>query len=232
MNRRIRAVLFDIDDTLYVEGDFFRSGFASAAAHLESLSAGPADRAYDLLVSLHFDEGREGVFDKAAARLGFPAEWVPDLVQRFRAHAPQITLAPDAIPALERLRGKYKLGAVTDGHAEVQRRKVEALGLEPLLDALVVCDDHGRHRWKPDPFPFLSCCELLGVVPAEAAFVGDNPERDIRGARNAGLRCIRIRREGGFFRHSGPEDDPADAEITHLNELESTLARLEEESLV
>ncbi|HEX9821813.1 MAG TPA: HAD family hydrolase [Methylomirabilota bacterium] len=215
----IRAVLFDLDDTLYREDDFACSGFGAVAQELESRGVGRAAALHGMLASIHVTEGREHVLDKLAARLNFPGDWVPGLVERYRAHVPTITLAPDAVRALARLRGRYRLGCVTNGWAAVQRRKIAALGLGTLLDAIVVADDHGRRHWKPSPLPFLHCCRLLGVSPAESVHVGDDPERDVRGARNAGIASVRVRRE--------PADCPDDArpacEVLSLDELERVL---------
>ena len=222
----IRAVLFDLDDTLYCEGDFVRSGFAAVACELESRGAGKRADLTALLEAIHFTEGRERVLDKLAARVGFPEMWVPELVERYRSHRPCIALAPDAAGTLARLRGRYKLGCVTDGWAATQRRKIEVLRLDALLDAIVVADDHGRPHWKPSPLPFLACCRLLDVAPDECVHVGDDPERDVRGARNAGLVSVRIRREQGYFRDLVPDGDRPDHEIAALADLEPLLDAL------
>jgi putative hydrolase of the HAD superfamily len=223
----IRAILFDLDDTLYVERDFILGGFAAVAAHVAGRGFGPPARVQALLEEIHLGEGRDRVFDKAAARLGFPEHWVPDLVHVFRSHAPVIAPAADVTPTLARLRARYKLGCVTDGWLDVQKRKLAALGLAPLLDAVVIADEHGRAYWKPHPLPFLNCCRLLGIQPGEAVFVGDNPERDIRGARGVGMACIRLRRDRGYFGAPPPPSDAPDAEITGLAELETVLTALE-----
>ncbi len=219
----IRAILFDLDDTLYLEGDFFRSGFAIVAAILEARGIAPAAEARIILDAIHFGGDRERVFDQAAVRLDFPASWVPELVRIFRSHEPAIAPARDVPAALERLRSRYKLGCVTDGWADVQRRKLVALGLEPFFDSLVIADDKGRAYWKPHTLPFLTCCQQLGVVPEEAIFVGDNPDRDVRGACSSGMACIRIRRHLGYYSAKDfPSDQPV-AEITDLTELDALL---------
>lgn len=221
----IEAVLFDLDDTLYVEGDFVRSGFRAVARHLESCGAGDAEDLARELEAIHLQEGRECVLDKLVHRRGLPAHWVPELVQRFRRHRPEIALAPEVEPVLGRLRGRYKLGCITDGWPDVQRRKVATLGLGGAFDAFVYTGDYDRSEWKPSAFPFEVCCERLGVRPSEAVSVGDNPERDVRGARRAGMRSVRIRREGAYFRDAPSGGDPADFEIRSLAELEAVLER-------
>lgn len=224
----LQAILFDLDDTLYEERQFFHSGFVAMAALLESRGAGPAARSVELLNHLHHHEGREGVLQKLAVSLPFPVEWIADLVDAFHSHVPLIQLADDAKEVLPRLRQTHKLGCVTDGWAAVQRAKLKALGVESLLDAVVVTDDYGRDRWKPHPFPFHKCCELLAADPAKCLYVGDNPQRDLIGARNAGLRFVRIRRHGGYFERveSSSAESTSGIEVQNLVELEQQLSQL------
>jgi putative hydrolase of the HAD superfamily len=221
----LRAILFDLDDTLYEERQFFRSGFSWVARMLEERGRGAHEQTLALLEQWHHGESREGVFQKLAARLDFPEAWIPELVLAFRSHEPVISLAPDAADVLPRLRDRYRLGCITDGWAAVQRRKLAALGVTPLLDAVVVADDFGRDRWKPHPFPFQRCCELLAVDPADALFVGDNPFRDLPGALRAGLRTARIRRDGAYFAAAEAETARlvADLDVRDLFELQCRL---------
>lgn len=224
----VHALLFDLDDTLYEERQFFYSGFRVMAAILEQQGFGPADETVRALDYLHHQEGREGVLQKLSVRLGFAPELIPELVEAFRTHEPDIKLARDAVEVLPRLAGRYRIGCVTDGWARVQRSKLQALGVGMYLHAVVIADDFGRDRWKPDPFPFRRCCELLGVAEADAVFVGDYPDRDMLGAHNAGLRCVRIRRPGAYFASvdaSTPELAPL-FDVRDLFELETRLDEL------
>ena len=228
---RFKAVIFDLDDTLYEERLYFRSGFSVVAKYLEQRGVGPCGKTAELLDGFHHLEGMQRVFQKLAARLGFSEDWVPEIVELFRSHRPVIELAADARELLPRLHASHRLrlGCVTDGWLAVQRRKVEALGVEPLLDTLVIADEWGgRDFWKPHPKPFHTCCARLGVEPGETVFVGDNPERDMVGARRAGLASIRIRRPGGYFTTAefGESEARSDFDIRQLTELEPLLARL------
>jgi putative hydrolase of the HAD superfamily len=222
---RVEAVLFDLDDTLYVEGDFFRGGFREVARTLAATGKpGEAESIVRELEAIHFGEGRDQVFDKLAQRRALPRESVPGLVHLFRIHSPRIRLLSEVPALLARLRGKgYRLGCVTDGWPDVQRRKVEALGLAPLLDTVVYTGDYGPRRGKPDPFGFVACCARLGVGTGSAVHVGDHPERDVRGARRAGMVSVRVRDERGYFRDRTGEGDPPDFEIRAIDELEGVL---------
>ena len=223
----IRAVLFDLDDTLYLERDYVLGAFTQVMQEVESLGFKSGYALDGYLMSIWDREGRDRVLDKAADRLGFPAEWVPHLVDVFRNHEPDIRLFPEVRRVIERLRADYLLALVTDGHAHVQRRKIRRLGLDRMMDCIVIADDYGRRHWKPDPLPFEVACSELGVLPAEAVMVGDNPERDVRGAKRFKMKSVRLRRPLGYFSALGaaPEDEP-DYEISDLSRLVDFLEHL------
>lgn len=213
------AVLFDLDDTLYLERDFFLGGFEAVAGELHCRGVdGPEPLAEQLLL-LHLEQ-RDGVFDRAASLMGFPKEWVADLVSLFRLHEPVIELSAEVPAVLRSLQERsIRLGVVTDGIADVQRRKVASLGIRSFVDSIVIADDFGRDRWKPDPYAFRRCVQELQATPETVLVVGDHPDRDMRGARNAGLTSVRIRRPGGYFSDRQTQDVRADHEIVDLRQL-------------
>jgi len=223
----IKAVLFDLDDTLYLERDYVHGAFLRVADEVESLGFRAACALDSYFMSVWDHEGRDRVLDKAADRLGFPAEWVPRLVDAFRDHDPDIRLFPEVRTVIERLRADYRLALITDGHAKVQRRKIRKLELDSMIDCIIIADDYGRSHWKPDPLPFATACSKLGVSPGEAVMVGDNPERDVRGAKGLKMKSVRLRRPLGYFftLEAAPEDEP-DHEISDLLGLLSLLERL------
>lgn len=225
----IRAIVLDLDDTLYDEVDFFRSGFRVVAELLAQRGVGEADAIQAMLLASHLQEGREHVFNRASERLGFPASWIPLLVSEFRLHTPAIQLAEETVTLLRSLREHYLLACITDGWADVQRRKVERLGLGELMDVVVICDDHGREFWKPHELPFRTCCETLGVSPSEAIFVGDSTDRDVLGALRAGMTCVRISRPLRYPFVASESPGAPHAEIVDLRELLPVIERFRAE---
>jgi putative hydrolase of the HAD superfamily len=91
-----RAVIFDLDDTLYREHDYVRSGFAAVSRHLAD------DAVYPALLDEWERHGRGRVFDAVVARFGIAVE-VAELVSVYREHEPELALYPDAERALTRL---------------------------------------------------------------------------------------------------------------------------------
>ncbi len=203
----VDVVVFDLDDTLYLERDYVRSGFQAVGAWLlERGAPGFFDVAWRL-----FERGIRGtIFDRALGQVGLPAtpERVAELVQVYRDHTPTLTLADDVDRVFHELRqGGRRLALLTDGYLEVQRRKVAALALEPRLDTAVFSDAFGRENWKPSPVPYEAVMQSLGCAPDRCVYVGDNPRKDFTSPRRLGWGAVRLVRDGG--EHANAPDDPA-----------------------
>lgn len=221
----VRAVLFDLDDTLYPERTFFMSGFRAVARELIRRGLpGHPDPLAERMLELH-DAGRPGVLDRFSAELPFPTAWIPELIEMFRGHVPQIALPESTARVLPLLRKSFRLGCVSDGWIAVQKRKLVALGLEPAFDSVVLTDAWGRAYWKPHPASFLRCCEALEVPPEAAIFVGDHPARDIQGARRAGLAAILLTEHGTFHSQA---DDGLTPRFPNLEALATAILGIEE----
>ena len=218
---RIRCVVFDVDDTLYLERDYVRSGFRAVADHVSRDRGleGFFERAWDAFCS----GTRGSVFDRVLESYGLdPGPIVPELVRVYRSHRPAISLLPDARACLGRLRGRVRMAAVTGGPALSQRSKVEALGLGRLMAPIVFTEELGNGYEKPSPRPFRLVEEAAAASGADCAYVADNPEKDFSGPSALGWRTVRVRRPGGL--HASVEAPGADAEIADLSALEETLA--------
>ena len=92
---------------------------------------------------------------------------------------------------LEQLKGKYKLGILSNGDSFSQHAKIKKTGFEGYFDAIIVTDDYGID--KPDPEIFAKMCELLDVKPEECVMIGDVFSSDILGAVRSGMTPIWIR---------------------------------------
>jgi putative hydrolase of the HAD superfamily len=194
--RSLRAVLFDLDDTLYPIAEFRRSGFRAVAAEVEAAWGLPrADALGVLNAAMTATPGRE--LQALAAHAGRPAHVVPSLVEVVRRHVPELRLPDLTRSVLRRMRTSWRIAVVTNGRPDIQARKVRALGLEGLVDVVIYAAEHGSGAGKPDAAPFLAACRAVGVPRTVAVFVGDDPVCDIDGAHAAGLRTIWLRMSPG-----------------------------------
>ncbi|MFT5588794.1 MAG: HAD superfamily hydrolase (TIGR01549 family) [Bradyrhizobium sp.] len=119
----------------------------------------------------------------------------------------------DVLPALERLAGQVALGTISNGSADLA-----AIGMAGHFRISIAAHQFGSA--KPDPAIFHAACAALDVDPAETVYVGDDPLLDVDGAQKAGLRAVWMNR----FDRVLPEHVRPDASCTSLFELEHWLA--------
>jgi putative hydrolase of the HAD superfamily len=221
-----QAIVFDLDDTLYPERQYVLSGMQAVALWARRELGLASEHTFAELRRL-FEQGVRGdTFDRWLTGHGLkPADWVATMVDVYRSHKPQIALAAEVRELLVRLRRDYRLGLVTDGYLNVQRRKVAALGLERYFDAIIYSDAWGREAWKPCPRPFEEALRQLSVAGPDTVYVGDNPTKDFHGARTVGMGTVRVRLRNALNSRLEPPC-PAhapDVEIAGLEHLEAAL---------
>lgn len=95
---------------------------------------------------------------------------------------------------LEKLTGRYQLGVVSNGFADIQRHKLRKLGIEELFACVALSGELGIR--KPEPRIFEKAVLLLHRDPSECLYVGDNYRHDVLGAANAGLHACWFNPEG------------------------------------
>ncbi len=228
----LQAVLFDLDDTLYPEREYVRSGFRAAAARAERMLGIPRENGFKELWG-YFEAGVRGnTYNTWLESHGLDAErWVPELVTEYRTHAPDIQLHQGVSELLEELADHYRLGLITEGHTVSQQNKLKALGLETVFEAVVITDMDERAFWKPHTRPYLTALEQLGITPEKSVYIGDNPRKDFFGARQLGMHTVRVQWPQGLNTDLQPEtpEHAADMSLPDLSALPEILASFEEE---
>lgn len=119
----------------------------------------------------------------------------------------------DVVPGLARLNTRLAVGSISNGFADLQ-----AIGIAHHFKVSIAAHRFGSA--KPDPQIFHAACSALGVLPQQAVYVGDDLVLDVQGAQNAGLRAIWMNR----FKRRLPAGCQPDAVCTTLHGLESWLA--------
>jgi len=222
----IRAVLFDLDDTLYAQAEWLRGAWraVSKVAAARGLDPDAMEAALVAICAEGSDRGR--IIDRALARIGAPDTPVAPLLEAFRSHAPRsLTPYPGALAALSRLRAEVTVGLVTDGEVPIQRAKIRALGLTEAFDVVVLSDALGRALRKPHRAPFESALAAAGTCAERAVYVGDRPDKDVAGAAAAGMRAIRVL-TGEYATQAGTQEPWASArDVAEAIELVRTVGQ-------
>jgi putative hydrolase of the HAD superfamily len=195
-----RLVVFDLDDTLFPECAYVRSGFAAVDGYVRARWRRTGF--FEVAWGIYAAGGRGLVFDEALAQLGIApgGDDIGELVRAYRDHHPDITLFPDVEDAI---------AIVSDGPLASQKRKIEALRLDRFFSPIILTDQWGPTFWKPHPRAFRELEAATGCTRNECAYVGDNPRKDFAAPHGLGWRTVRVRRQHG--EHSAV-DAPAAAE--------------------
>jgi putative hydrolase of the HAD superfamily len=221
-----QVVVFDIDDTLYLERDYVRSGFRAVGAWARRTLAVPdlADRAWAA-----FESGvRATIFNEALAGVG--VEPTPELIARmvacYREHQPDILLLADARAALDAAVLAGPVAVITDGPLASQSAKARSLGLATWSQTVIYTEALGPGFGKPHHRAFQLVEERLGVPGDRCTYIADNPAKDFVAPRARGWATVRVRRPRAL--HYGVDGgDDIDHELADMTELMTLIGRRE-----
>lgn len=224
----IRCITFDLDDTLWscrpviaeAERRFYAwliDRYPALASHydLDMLIAHRIDyfrRNEDLRHDMtHL---RKRWLAQLAGEHALGDEWIDEGFRVFWLARNEVELYAEAATLLEELGKHFRIGAITNGNADVRH-----IGVDHFFDFVIT--SAGAGVAKPHPDIFEQALQHAGVKADECLHVGDDAECDVLGAQAHGLRTVWINPEGKPW-EAGRSPD---AEVRHVGELREVLAR-------
>ena len=207
----IRAVVWDVDDTLF---DYTTADRVGMRAHLaaEGLLDGfatveqaiarwreitDAQWARYAAGEVSFEGQRR---DRVRVFLGrsLTDDEADAWFRRYREHYEAAwALFPDVLPVLDALAASHRHAVLSNSRVHVQEHKLRTLGVRDRFEAVLCAAELGVS--KPDARAFRAACHALGLAPHQVAYVGDHPEIDGRGAAEAGLLSVWICRDSALI---------------------------------
>ncbi len=198
---KLRAVIFDLDNTLYDYDAAHETAFRTLCGYAETILGLP---------EAAFRAVYDSVMDEQITRTGGEYAAIHNRMIRFQMileragkailYAPEMSdlywtvFLAACIPVagvretLEALHTSYRVGVGTNMTADYQFRKLQKLGLLSAIDFMVSSEEVGAE--KPERRLFEACAAKAGCAPGECVFVGDSVPHDVRGAENAGMRAV------------------------------------------
>lgn len=202
----MKAVIFDIDDTMISEYDYVMGGYHAVAKRLSEDEdvAMSEEEVFEKLKELSQTSYKE-VYNRFLDFRGIKRdeERVQELVSIYRHHKPNLKLYDDVRETLDALKEKgIKLGIISDGDVTRQKNKLKITGIENDFDCVIITDELGNgdisYR-KPDERSYIKMSETLGVDFSEMLYVGDNPTKDFFIKTKYPIKTARIIREHGIY---------------------------------
>jgi HAD superfamily hydrolase (TIGR01549 family) len=206
MKNKIKAIIFDVDETLFDRVLAQKAVLELIVRQLPQVFGGyepqrvlAAFLESDQLYTDMFNTGAasEGSRDKRSRLflqlLGIDEKYTASITKLYVRDYPTVKAHVDgAIPVVKELSRKFKLGVVSNSFTDVQYRKLEAMGLRDLFSCIVLSEEFGIR--KPDPRIFQQAALLMHMQPQECLYVGDSYANDVIGAKNAGMQACWLNR--------------------------------------
>jgi putative hydrolase of the HAD superfamily len=232
---RILALTLDLDDTLwpvlpaleradqavdaYLQRHHPEVARAWPIAAMRELRARVASERLDL--AHDFTTQRQLTLQQAFAACSDEPAPIDALWEIYFAARNSVEFYPDSLPALQRIGARWPMASLTNGNADLQR-----IGIHTHFAHRICARETGTA--KPDARIFQAAAELLGVAPGSILHVGDDPQMDMVGARDAGLRTAWINRRN----ESWPTElgTPPELDLRDMSELADWLERQDREA--
>ncbi|MGI9254214.1 MAG: HAD family hydrolase [Thermomicrobiales bacterium] len=224
-DQRLPLALFDLDDTLCDYESARNERLAIAFSQADDLDSKRVDDMVAESIAHHHHGtdhfpalfARYGINDPSAADSA--AAWYR--TNRFHG----LKLFADTEPVLRSIRhAGYPVGIITNGPADVQRAKVNLLGVNDLVDFAIVSGEFGVA--KPHPSIFHAALKAGGRSASEALFVGDALEFDITGANGVAIRSVWMNRRGKTRNAADPKPNH---EVSDLHQVFAILREVASE---
>lgn len=195
-NINLKAIIFDLDDTLYSEKDYVISGFKAVANVIPEVKNAEA-KLYEAFIkklpAIDTVLKNENLLNKKE-----------ECLSAYRNNFPNIEFRNGIIQILKKLKLKdVYIGVITDGRVEGQRNKINALNLNKYIDSIIITDELGGEQFrKPCDIAF-RIMQLRSNVPFEnMVYIGDNLSKDFIAPEKLGMQCIMLEHDDNLYKFS------------------------------
>ncbi|TFE19662.1 HAD family hydrolase [Cohnella luojiensis] len=190
---KIKAVIFDLDNTILDRMNTFRN-FAASFVSFYFEQHDLNDSFIKRIIELDQDgyKDKNELFSELLEELPWGVKpQVAELLEYYSInYVSSAILMEQAREVVQSIRKTYKTGLITNGKTAIQYGKIDRLGIRNDFDFIIVSEEAGVK--KPNPKIFEMACMKLELSPDQCVYIGDHPVNDIEGAAKAGMETIWI----------------------------------------
>lgn len=191
----VKLVIFDLDNTLYAEKDYFRLVFKA----FEEMTGLPRGKLLEAYESINRGDSKDILGDCLSASHGNTAQHKDQLFDLYKSSPGKLLLPDESKAVLRRCADRdIRLALLTNGIPAVQRNKVALLKIEPFFDKCFFARENPSGLEKPSAGAFLEVLDYFQLEAAQALMVGDHLVNDIDGASAAGLLTFHLDVNDGY----------------------------------
>lgn len=216
------VIVFDLDDTLYDEINFVKSGFKEVASYLKN------EKYYHFMIDIFETEGSGKIFDKLIDTFDLDVN-INKLIEIYKFHIPNITLPKESL-ALLKFTKSFKTALISDGHYLMQQNKFNALGLHKYIDYPLLTDFY--HTKKPELKPYMMVMKKF-KDEKKFVYISDNPKKDFIAVNELGWIGIRYKNPVGIYKdfenNTNYEVEKRESIVTLLQSLHTIVRDKKEE---
>jgi putative hydrolase of the HAD superfamily len=221
-------IVFDLDDTLYQEITYVKSGLTAVSQDIASKYNLNQEMIYSEALSMLETFGRGHIFDNILRQYGlYSKREVKRLLSVYRSHNPRIKIGLPELEVLRKCRIISNLYLVTDGNKNVQAKKIEALKIKTYFKRIFITHRYGLEASKPSLKCFEHIRELEKVGWSEIVYIGDDPNKDFVNLKKVGATTIRVM-TGRFRKVTKSPAYEAEWHINSLSELPKLLEKIKQ----
>ena len=211
-------IIFDLDETLYLEKNYVISGFYGVADFLFKKTCLNKKQTIHYLLKTFNKYGRKRIFDKLLKENNiYSKSLLKKVISKYRSHKPKISLTSINHKFLKKLSNKYNLYLVTDGNKMVQRNKIISLKISRFFKKIFITHQYGIINSKPSIYCFRKIKELENCFWKELIYIGDDPTKDFVNLNKKGVITVRLMR-GRFAKRKVSKKYDAKYKINNLSD--------------
>lgn len=190
--QQIKGVIFDLDDTLYNEKEYVKSGYKQIAKFLGRPDA--EMQLWELFLK------KQNAIDVYLEQVGL-TETKLECLKRYRNQIPEIRLLDGVFELMNSLKKEnINIGIITDGRSVSQRNKINVLGLDRMVSDIIVTDELGGVQFrKPNDISFRIMQNRWGIPFEQMVYIGDNVKKDFIAPRKLGMRSLCLKNKDGIY---------------------------------